>query len=242
MSRSSESSANLVIARRFCGPPGIVNGGYVAGLLAEQLPGSPVEVTLRRPTPVRARLRVESGAETVGLRLAGAGRVAEARRAARFDCRPPAMSWVAVLATEALPYAGAGGFGSCFACGPEVASKHSLGVFPRPLADASAVACLWRPPAWAGDGRGKTRGRFLWAALDCSGGFAIDLRKPVGMVMTGRLTTEVVRSPGVGEECAVLGWPMGSDGRKHFVRSAVLSKEGGVLAHTLAVWLEVEDC
>ncbi|GAC1657140.1 MAG: hypothetical protein NVS9B1_14200 [Candidatus Dormibacteraceae bacterium] len=234
-------TASLVIDHRFCGPPGIANGGYVAGLLAEQLPGSPVEVTLWRPTPLGTKLQVDPGAETIGLCLAGAGRVAEARRAARFECRPPVISWAAVLATEALPYAGADGFGCCFACGPEVASEHSLGVFPRPLADGRAVACRWRPPAWAGDGRGKTRERFVWAALDCSGGFAIDLGEPVGMVLTGRLTTEVLRSPGVGEECAVLGWRVGSEGRKHFVRSAVLSKEGGVLAHTLAVWLKVDD-
>jgi len=234
-------TASLVIDRRFCGPPGIANGGYVAGLLAEQLPGSPVEVTLRGPTPLGARLRVKWGAEAIDLCLADTGRTAEARRAARFDCQPPVISWDAVLATEALPYAGADGFELCFACGPDVPSKHSLGVFPRPLAAGGAVACLWRPPAWAGDGQEQTRERYVWAALDCSGGFAIDLGKPVGMVLTGRLTTEVVRSPRVGEECAVLGWPVGSDGRKHFVRSAVLSKEGGLLAHTLAVWLEVED-
>ena len=40
--------APLVIAPRFCGPPGSGNGGYVCGLIAGRLDGQG-EITLRRP-------------------------------------------------------------------------------------------------------------------------------------------------------------------------------------------------
>jgi len=49
---------SVVIDERFCGPPGIGNGGYVAGRLALTLAGAPervVEVTLRRGNPLAER-------------------------------------------------------------------------------------------------------------------------------------------------------------------------------------------
>ena len=228
-----------MINRRYCGPPGLANGGYAAGLLAEQLGGGAVEVTLRRPTPVGVRLRIETGVEGLGIVRDGVGVVAEARRVAHFDCRPPEVPWDDIVVAEDQPYAGAEGFGGCFACGRDVPRDHSLGVFPRLVRDAGAVGCRWRPPAWATDRYARALERFVWAALDCSGGFALELAGPAVPVMTGRITAEVLRAPRAGEPCAVLGWQSGSEGRKHFVQSAVVSRQGGTLAYATAVWLEV---
>ena len=47
------------IDRRFNGPPDSANGGYFAGILARELGGSDVVVTLRRPAPLDTDLRVE---------------------------------------------------------------------------------------------------------------------------------------------------------------------------------------
>ena len=44
-------TGSLTVARRFCGPPGSGNGGYVCGLIAGFLDG-PAEVTLRLPPPL----------------------------------------------------------------------------------------------------------------------------------------------------------------------------------------------
>src|SRR5580692_6394852 len=48
----------LLIAPRFCGPPGSGNGGYVCGRIAAYLCG-PAQVTLRRPAPLATPLAVE---------------------------------------------------------------------------------------------------------------------------------------------------------------------------------------
>ena len=50
--------ATLSIDRRFCGPPGSGNGGYTAGRLAALI-GDPAEITLRRPPPLEAEMRIE---------------------------------------------------------------------------------------------------------------------------------------------------------------------------------------
>ena len=43
---------DIVVDGRFHGPPGMGNGGYSAGLLAEQFAAGPVEITLKRPIPL----------------------------------------------------------------------------------------------------------------------------------------------------------------------------------------------
>ncbi|HYW91668.1 MAG TPA: hypothetical protein VFA95_04255 [Gammaproteobacteria bacterium] len=48
---------SLIIEPRYCGPPSSVDGGYATGLPAQAL-DEPAEVTLRRPRPLRRRLRV----------------------------------------------------------------------------------------------------------------------------------------------------------------------------------------
>jgi hypothetical protein len=54
--------APLVIAPRFCGPPGSGNGGYACGLVAASL-GGQAEITLRAPPPLAAPMTVERAAE-----------------------------------------------------------------------------------------------------------------------------------------------------------------------------------
>src|SRR6185503_12253340 len=41
----------IIIDKRFCGPPNSGNGGYVCGRLAPHIPGG-AEVTLRAPPPL----------------------------------------------------------------------------------------------------------------------------------------------------------------------------------------------
>jgi hypothetical protein len=49
---------DLVIAPRFCGPPGSGHGGYVCGRIAACLDGQ-ATVTLRRPVPLATPMTVE---------------------------------------------------------------------------------------------------------------------------------------------------------------------------------------
>ena len=71
------------IDRRFRGPPDSGNGGYFAGLLARELSGSEVVVTLKRPAPLDVDLRVQSMGDKAVL-FAGEDELAVAERVVSF--------------------------------------------------------------------------------------------------------------------------------------------------------------
>ncbi len=59
---AKQADPALLIAPRFCGPPGSGNGGYVSGRVAAYLDSAglngPVTVTLRKPPPLDAHMAV----------------------------------------------------------------------------------------------------------------------------------------------------------------------------------------
>ena len=72
----------MFIDPRFCGPPGIANGGFACGSLAALLGGA-AEVTLRRPLPLGRTLPVrEDGDGVLVVPDDGGPPLAEARRSA----------------------------------------------------------------------------------------------------------------------------------------------------------------
>jgi hypothetical protein len=53
------------------------------------------------------------------------------------------------------------------------------------------------------------------------------------------MTASLAVLPRSGEECVVIAWPAGRDGRKLLAGSALLGSGGKVLAAARAVWLTV---
>jgi hypothetical protein len=230
----ASSPKSFVIARRFCGPPGFGQGGYVAGVIAA-LQGGGVEVTLRRPVPLGVRLFATQA--DAGLLVRHREEiVAEARPVVLDADIPPNVDWAELEEAEQIPYLGAEGFETCFVCGPARSATESMGVFPRRIG-TRAVAARLRPPAWAADARGRLRSEFVSAVLDCPTGFAVDLSEWRGMAVTGRLAVSIDEAPRLGNDCMVLGWLRGVEGRKIFTSSALLSRGGEVLARATAVWI-----
>jgi hypothetical protein len=76
----------------------------------------------------------------------------------------------------------------------------------------------------------------MWAALDCPGGWAApqDGRPYV----LGRMTARIVALPLAGDECVAVGELLGEQGRRAFVRTAVYSPGGQVLAHARATRID----
>jgi hypothetical protein len=211
----------VVIDRRFRGPSESANGGYTCGLIAAAF-GGPAEVTLRVPPPLERRLRLDDGrlcdAETL---------VAEARRAP-VDLVPPA----AVSFEEATGVARPdlhSAFPDCFVCGH--ARADGLGIFAAPVPGRGVVAAPWVPEASA------TEPEFVWAALDCPGAYATGALGR-GTIVLGRLAADVRRAPRAGERCVVVGWPLGSEGRKHHAGTALFGEDGDVIGVARAVWIE----
>lgn len=101
------------------------------------------------------------------------------------------------------------------------------------------VAAPWIPDRSLGNDAGRVRPEFLWAALDCTSGFAV-LPVPEGnAIALGELCARIDGGIVPGEECVAIGWPLQLDGRKRFAGSAVVSSSGRPVAVGRATWIEV---
>lgn len=250
-SASSADLDSLFIAPRFCGPPGSGNGGYVSGRVAAYLAapvGSPVTVTLRRPPPLGTAMVVERGGEGT-LRVTDDGTlIAEAVPAEE----PPLEVPERVPAAEVQPAAGRApyyadpAFPHCFVCGPGREPGDGLRIFPGRVAGRPLWAAAWTPDkSVTGDG-GTVREEMVWAALDCPGGIAA--AEAAGLpadtaILLGRMSATLAvptaALPAAGDQCQVVAWPAGHDGRKLTAGSALLALDGTVLAVASTVWLTV---
>jgi hypothetical protein len=226
------------VERRFQGPERSGNGGYVAGLVGTALaadlgPESVAKVTLRRPPPLEKDLELGAGRLTDGDAV-----VAEAVPVdldfladATIDPVLPEEARAAEAAYRGLhdhP------FPTCFVCGP--ANQNGLRLKPGPIGDGR-TACTWTPAAdLATDG--LVDEVFLWAALDCPGGWTIDLEGRPSVL--GQLTACIDARPEAGEECVALGRYLGEDGRKTFTASTLYDADGRVLARAKHTWITVD--
>jgi acyl-coenzyme A thioesterase PaaI-like protein len=115
-----------------------------------------------------------------------------------------------------------------------------LRIFPGPIKSQSIVSAPWIPHSSLANGSNVVRPEFLWAALDCTGGFAV-LPIPEGKaVVLGELCARIDGSITSSEQCVVIiGWPLHVDGRKRFAGSAVYSSSGRPVAVGRATWIEV---
>lgn len=229
---------SLVVAARFRGPSTSGNGGYTAGRAAE-LHGAagPVTVTLRRPPPLDRPLPVSreddvlrvTDEDTVVVEATAAGETeAAAVRHAVVDA-------VSVDEARAIAQAYPGvvdhPFPECFVCGPAREPGDGLRLFPGRLGDGR-TACVWDvAPDIAG------RAEFVWAALDCPGGWTAPIEgRPM---VLGRITAEVDlgRLPAAGDACVVMGRLTGSEGRKVWTDSTVYRPDGSVIGTAHATWI-----
>ena len=227
---------SLVIAPRFCGPPGSGNGGYVCGRIAAYVDG-PVAVTLRRPPPLDTPMAVERGGESSVRIHHGRTLIAEATSS---PGSPAAEIPGPVSMAEAHAVAGCARyytdpvFPDCFVCGMGRGPGDGLRIFPGPLAGRPLRAAPWTPdPSVTGAG-GRVRPEVVWAALDCPSGIAA--AEAAGLA---RDTAILAVLPLAGDQCRVIAWPGGRDGRKLTAGSALLGPGGEVLAAARAVWLTV---
>jgi len=232
------SADTLRIASRYCGPPRSGNGGYVCGRLADYIDG-PAAVRLKAPPPLDTDLRVEQGDGVVRL-FAGDAPIAEARRA-ELDVAPPAAPSFAEAEASSKAYPGFARhpFPRCFACGPQRTPGDGLCIFPGPPADDGTVAAPWIPHADFANGDGRVRERYLWAALDCSGGWSLASQLQERVAVLGELSARIDGTLAPGERCVAIGWPLGVDGRRWRAGSAVFAADGRAVAVAHATWIEV---
>ena len=246
----------VVIERRFRGPPGSGNGGYTCGLAAAALPDAEVvEVTLRSPPPLeRALTLARVGAGRAELRDGDgpdATLVAEAQRAdAELPAPEPPSEQAAAGAAIVMPEHP---FPECFACGPDRSADDGLCLFPGPLHDHGVIACTWTPDASTSQDGRSVRPEIVWAALDCPTGWATgrawgDLPQPpeweseqTHAMVLGRLTARLIADVPVERPAVVTAWRTSGRGRRREAGAAVHAPGGEALAVGHGVWIELRD-
>ena len=209
------------------GPDGSANGGYACGRVAAYVDADAVEVTLRLPPPLERPLAVNRDGDAVSV-LDGEALVAEARPGS-VDVEPPQVS--SAVANEASEHAlGAEEheFPRCFVCGPLREPGDGLRILPGPVREG-VVAARWTAREVAPE--------IVWAAVDCIGAFATGAVGLRGSAVLGRMTARIDRLPADGEACVVVGWSLGSDGRKLHAGTALLGADGVPCAVSRQVWI-----
>jgi hypothetical protein len=228
----------ISIAARFCGPPASGNGGYVSGMLAACAP-KPVRIALRKPPPLTVPLAVRHVAED-RLELRREGQLIAEAEPFTFAIQPPAAPGYMEALEVSRGYYGFRHhhFPTCFVCGPQRARGDGLRIFPGPVA-AGVVAAPWLPDESLSADDGKIRSEFMWAALDCPGYCAA--QEDGRLMLLGQIAARVDRRVHVGESCVVLGWRVGSEGRKHHVGTALFDEDGECCARAVATWIEPSE-
>ena len=235
---------SLVISSRFCGPPGSGNGGYACGRIAGYVDG-PVTVTLRRPPPLATPMTVERGHE-------GAVRIHHGRTLIAESTSSPGSPALEIPGPVSMAeaHAVAGGaryytdpvFPGCLVCGTGRRPGDGLRILPGPLAGRPLWAAPWTPDPSVIGADGRVRPEVAWAALDCPSGIAAAEAASLARdtaVLLGRMTATLAALPLAGDQCRVIAWPGGRDGRKLTAGSALLGPGGEVIAAARAVWLTV---
>jgi hypothetical protein len=236
----------IIIARRFRGPPQSGNGGFVSGMFAnltDPLDTACIEVTLRSPTPLDQpmRAKVDSLGNTVVHHDSTVIADIKPAQITMDVVQPPSRSMIKRAAPTSysllknlnpLVPTGIGFHPGCFCCGAD--RTTGLGIFAAPVEDG--VAALWSTKsAWA-DAGGFLPREFLWTAMDCPGQFAF-LVKGIKTGMLGRMTAQLYTLPKAGDELIITAWPIKIEGKKHFAGSAIFNDNQQLIARAITVWI-----
>jgi hypothetical protein len=236
----------LTISSRFRGPATSGNGGWTSGALAEILGAGrsaapAVQVRLSAPPPLETPLGVTRLVNTLravdGDRLIATATFPDVDAQSMTPVAPVGFD-EAERASELYPGRTGHPFPECFACG--VARDDGLGLRPGPVRDehGDRVACTWRPDASVVDADGLVHLPVVWAALDCPGGWSVDIAgRPM---VLGTMTASVLQRPELGEPLVVVGRAEEVSARKARTRTTLYRPDGRVLAIAVHVWVAVD--
>ena len=233
----SNNMQELIIARRFCGPPNSGNGGYSAGLLNNHIAGTS-RVRLHLPPPLDKPLRVTKvNGEWL---LQDGNQLVASARPAPLNLVPPAPPSIDQARRAEKFYRGLSQhrFPSCFVCGPDRQKGDGLRLFCGSVEGREIVACGWQPQADLLDKQNNLKHEFIWSALDCPSYFALKSDKTC---LLGEMSASVDKPVPGNQPLIIYAWQRSIDGRKHYSASAISSCDGEVLARAEHLWIEVQQ-
>jgi hypothetical protein len=224
----------LWIDHRYEGFPGISHGGYLAGVVADEL-GPSVAVTLTKPVPLGLPVTLERSDSQVLLRIGGEVAATAVPYQLETTAPEPVLKGAAERASEHYLGFTHHFFPNCFTCGPDRSPSEGLRVFPGPVDGRPLVAAVWHPPTWACRADGTVATEILWAALDCSAIWGHILHGGAGAddrAVSGRLALHQHASVPGDALSIVVGWPIGREGRKIFAGAGIFSESGQLLVES----------
>ena len=226
----------IIIPAQFNGPPTSGNGGFCAGRVARFIDGD-ASVSLHAPPPLDTPLDVTVADGRVDVRH-GDKLVMSAISGGPILTPPPAPAMQLArqgaahfIAPDKHP------FPRCFVCGPDRGIGDGLRIFTGRPDGSDHALDIWTPLADFTDETGTLPDEIIWAALDCPSAFAI--RKAGNTVLLGKFSAKIITRPNVGEDYITAGWEDHSVGRKHFCGTAIFDKNGELMAHADALWIEL---
>lgn len=224
---------NLIIDKRFCGPPNSGNGGYSAGLIAANVPFFP-EVTLRLPPPLNLPMQLIYNEKNAILKQEDQV-IAEAKVTDFQLNTPAAISYAQAISAAKLakPYQQST-FNNCFVCGASRKEGDGLKLYPGAINDTT-VAAPWVPFLALGNEHGVVETEYIWAALDCPGAWAVQDESE--LFLLGRMSVEEIIPIKTGQKYIVQGWVIGKEGRKIWSGTAIYDEVGKVCAKAKATWI-----
>ena len=237
----------VVLARRFNGPPDLGQGGYACGLVAEHIDAPVASVSLRAPVPLETPLEVRSVDGIVSLRDPAGETVADGGPAElRLDPPSPPTIEEAEAASDRSPMRQRPEqhpFPTCFGCGLARDPGEAIRIIPGPLTEGNltVLAGTWTPLHDFAGPDGAVRPLFMWAALDCPTGWAA---APPGEDphVLARLTAWPVANPATpGEPHVVVAWLIGRDGRKSRGGAAIYAPTGELCGLAEGLWIRLRD-
>ena len=232
----------IQIPEQFNGPPASAHGGYLCGRLAALLPTSEVAVTLLLPPPLGVELDTRRTGDRISLwhqdRLLATAVAGGSRQPP--EAQTESLGWAAAdQPTRSFAGFTRHPFPTCFVCGTN--RPDGMRLFPVAVPDRpGTVAAAWTPAPELADGSGLVRPEFVWAALDCPGGWsAMSAEQPETLVLA-RMALRLTGQPRCGERHVVLGRLDRRAGRTAWVRTALFDSGGTSLATGVAQWLSVD--
>ena len=230
----------IIIIRRFRGPPNSGNGGYVCGMLAKQIGSNALaaEVTLHKPIPLDLSLTVLGSPDDILEMRSGDDLIATARATElSLDDLPRASFAEATAASRETPFTEANhDVSGCFVCGPARKPGDGLRILAGPLAaDPTIYASHWIPGeglASPDDPDGLVSSEFIWSCLDCptghvllGGNFEDGASDGDGdqdtTILLGRMSAHIIARPRPGDHCIITAQPGPRPGRKWLADGAL---------------------